>query len=145
MVTFDVNQIGFACLGGLLLGIATSFNYIVRGKVTGMSGIAYGIISVNKCTRLLMQPSYLKNSPSLAECSSFLRYFISSTAMASTEGSNLSVPKIKSINGQHIQGSFYQAFWLASEQNSAMGAQVAMAYADYLASVFDLWWPCARF
>lgn len=55
MVTFDGNQIAFACFGGLLLGIATSFNYIVRGKVTGMSGIAYGIISINKCTSLLMQ------------------------------------------------------------------------------------------
>lgn len=49
MVTFDGNVIGFAALGGILLGVATSLNYIVRGKVTGMSGIFYGIISLNKC------------------------------------------------------------------------------------------------
>jgi hypothetical protein len=51
MVQFDGNQITFACIGGLLLGVATSLNYIVRGKVTGMSGIAYGVISLNKCKK----------------------------------------------------------------------------------------------
>lgn len=48
MVTFEPNQILFASLGGLLLGLATSLNYIIRGKVTGMSGIAYGIVSLNR-------------------------------------------------------------------------------------------------
>lgn len=54
MVTFDTNQIIFASIGGLLLGVATSFNYIVRGKVTGMSGIVYGIISLNRCTQIIL-------------------------------------------------------------------------------------------
>lgn len=54
MVTFDPNQILFASVGGLLLGLATSLNYILRGKVTGMSGIAYGIVSLNKCIMSLI-------------------------------------------------------------------------------------------
>jgi hypothetical protein len=54
MVTFDPSQILFAALGGITLGLATSLNYVVRGKVTGMSGIAYGIISLNKCTTLII-------------------------------------------------------------------------------------------
>lgn len=49
MVTFDGNAVICAATGGLLLGLATSLNYIIRGKVTGMSGIFYGIISLNKC------------------------------------------------------------------------------------------------
>lgn len=49
MVNFVPDAIIFASIGGILLGIATSLNYVVRGKVTGMSGIAYGIISLNKC------------------------------------------------------------------------------------------------
>jgi hypothetical protein len=48
MVQFDGNAIVFAAVGGILLGFSTSLNYIVRGKVTGMSGIAYGIASLNK-------------------------------------------------------------------------------------------------
>ena len=51
MVTFDTNQIIFASIGGLLLRVTTSFTYIVRRKGTGMSGIAYGIISLNRCTK----------------------------------------------------------------------------------------------
>ena len=108
MVTFDGSQIGFACVGGLLLGIATSFNYIVRGKVTGMSGIAYGIISLNKCTSMSTQPSYHKNSPLLEACSSSLRYFTLSTVMPSMEGSNLLVLKIKLLNGPRIPDLCYQ-------------------------------------
>lgn len=54
MVAFDLNTITFAAIGGLLLGLATSLNYIIRGKVTGMSGIAYGIISLNKCIHIFI-------------------------------------------------------------------------------------------
>lgn len=50
MVTWDGDQIIFAAVGGIILGIATSINYILRGKVTGMSGIIFGIVSLNKCT-----------------------------------------------------------------------------------------------
>lgn len=38
----------YASLGGIILGLATTLNYAVRGKVTGMSGIVFGIISWNK-------------------------------------------------------------------------------------------------
>ena len=48
MVVFDEKAIAFAAGGGLILGVATSLNYILRGKVTGMSGIVYGIVSLNK-------------------------------------------------------------------------------------------------
>lgn len=37
-----------------MLGIATSLNYIVRGKVTGMSGIVYGIVSLDKGTMFFL-------------------------------------------------------------------------------------------
>lgn len=50
MVNFNPDQIIFAAVGGILLGIATSINYVIRGKVTGMSGIVYGIVSLNKST-----------------------------------------------------------------------------------------------
>ena len=48
MVQFDGQYVLCAALGGILLGVATSINYILRGKVTGMSGIVFGIISINK-------------------------------------------------------------------------------------------------
>lgn len=48
MVQFDSSYILCAALGGILLGVATSANYILRGKVTGMSGIVFGIVSLNK-------------------------------------------------------------------------------------------------
>ena len=62
MVYFDSQYVLCAALGGLLLGIATSINYILRGKVTGMSGIVFGIITLNKSTFSLTQPKCLKNS-----------------------------------------------------------------------------------
>lgn len=52
-ITIDTNAITFAIVGGLTLGLATSLNYIVRGKVTGMSGIAFGLISPSKSTKKL--------------------------------------------------------------------------------------------
>jgi hypothetical protein len=48
MLGGDSTEYLYAALGGLLLGIATSINYMFRGKVTGMSGIVYSIISFNK-------------------------------------------------------------------------------------------------
>lgn len=48
MVIFETDPVIFAAIGGIILGIATSLNYIVRGKVTGMSGIVFGIVSLDK-------------------------------------------------------------------------------------------------
>jgi uncharacterized membrane protein YedE/YeeE len=42
------NSYYLAIVGGILLGIATSLNYCLRGKVTGMSGILFGIVTLNK-------------------------------------------------------------------------------------------------
>ena len=50
MVNFNSDQIIFAAVGGILLGLATSINYVIRGKVTGMSGIVFGIVSCNQST-----------------------------------------------------------------------------------------------
>jgi hypothetical protein len=50
MVLVDTDPYYFAAIGGLLLGIATTLNYALRGRVTGMSGMIYGILTVHKCT-----------------------------------------------------------------------------------------------
>lgn len=48
MVEFDIDAVVCAAIGGILLGISTSINYVIRGKVTGMSGIVFGVVSLNK-------------------------------------------------------------------------------------------------
>ena len=50
MDALETNPLIFAAIGGSILGLATSLNYIIRGKVTGMSGIVFGIASMDKCT-----------------------------------------------------------------------------------------------
>jgi uncharacterized membrane-anchored protein YitT (DUF2179 family) len=55
MIDIDTNPLYYAAAGGILLGIATSLNYCLRGKVTGMSGIVFGIVSLNKCSHAHMQ------------------------------------------------------------------------------------------
>jgi hypothetical protein len=60
MIDINTNPLYYAAAGGILLGIATSLNYCLRGKVTGMSGIVFGIVSLNKCNPNLMQKKYQK-------------------------------------------------------------------------------------
>lgn len=48
MVDINTNPLYYASAGGVILGIATSLNYCVRGKVTGMSGIVDSISSFKK-------------------------------------------------------------------------------------------------
>ena len=50
MVIVDENPFYYAAAGGIILGISTSINYVLRGKVTGMSGMVYGVASLQKCT-----------------------------------------------------------------------------------------------
>lgn len=50
MVDVSTNPLYFAAAGGIILGLATSLNYCLRGKVTGMSGMVFGVISCNKGT-----------------------------------------------------------------------------------------------
>jgi hypothetical protein len=49
-VDISTNPLYFAAAGGVILAIATSLNYCLRGKVTGMSGIIFGLASCKKGT-----------------------------------------------------------------------------------------------
>lgn len=55
MVLVDENPFYYAAIGGLLLGLATTLNYALRGRVTGMSGMIYGILTLHKGTPPLTQ------------------------------------------------------------------------------------------
>ena len=48
MVDIHSNPLYYAASGGLILGLSISLHYILKGNVTGMSGILYGIASLNK-------------------------------------------------------------------------------------------------
>jgi uncharacterized membrane protein YedE/YeeE len=52
MIDITTNPLYYAAAGGFILGIATSLNYCLRGKVTGMSGIVFGVVSCNKGTHI---------------------------------------------------------------------------------------------
>jgi hypothetical protein len=52
MVDINTNPLYYAATGGIILGIATSLNYCLRGKVTGMSGIVYQLTTCNTCTNI---------------------------------------------------------------------------------------------
>lgn len=41
-------DIEVACIGGLLIGLATSLHYIVKGRITGFSGIFYSLITYDE-------------------------------------------------------------------------------------------------
>lgn len=53
MVHVDPTALVYAAIGGALLGISTSLHYALRGKITGMSGLLYSLISINRSTLLL--------------------------------------------------------------------------------------------
>ncbi len=53
-LSFDSNALYYAACGGLILGIACSLNYIIRGKDTGMTRIAYNFATFNKRMNLLI-------------------------------------------------------------------------------------------
>ena len=48
MVDLHTNHIHYAAIGGIVLAISVSFHYILKGNVTGMSDVIYGIFSFNK-------------------------------------------------------------------------------------------------
>lgn len=54
MVDIETNPLYYAAAGGIILGLATSLHYILKGNVTGMSGIVYGIASLNMGTAALI-------------------------------------------------------------------------------------------
>lgn len=54
MVDIETNPLYYAATGGIFIGIATSIHYVLKGNVTGMSGILYGIISLEKSKNIFI-------------------------------------------------------------------------------------------
>ena len=44
----NLKDIYLAAAGGLIIGIATSIHYLLKGRVTGFSGIFYSLITFDK-------------------------------------------------------------------------------------------------
>ena len=44
----ETNPLYYAAVGGLIIGLSTSIHYILKGNVTGMSGIVFGIASLDQ-------------------------------------------------------------------------------------------------
>lgn len=48
MVYWNGYDIALGVIGGVLIGVATSIHYLLKGRVTGFSGIVYSIITFDK-------------------------------------------------------------------------------------------------
>lgn len=48
MVLYSGYDYGMATVGGILISLSTSFNLLFKGRITGMSGIMYGFITLNE-------------------------------------------------------------------------------------------------
>lgn len=48
MVFWNPQDIGLGIIGGVLIGIATSIHFLVKGRVTGFSGIVFSIITYDQ-------------------------------------------------------------------------------------------------
>lgn len=48
MVNIEDNPLYYASIGGIIIGISTSLNYALRGSVTGMSGMLYSTVTLDK-------------------------------------------------------------------------------------------------
>ena len=59
MVYIDTTSLYYAAIGGALLGIATSLNFGLRGKITGMSGLMYTLVSFNRSISFYIQRTCL--------------------------------------------------------------------------------------
>jgi len=92
-----MNPLYYAAAGGVILGIATSLNYCLRGKVTGMSGIVYNLSICNKSTLINIQHNYLKNCPLLEVCLSLLAFSSIFLDMAPTMDSHHSDHNFRSL------------------------------------------------
>ena len=47
-VTINGSDAGFAVFGGFLIAFSTSLHLYLKGRITGMSGIFYSLISLDK-------------------------------------------------------------------------------------------------
>lgn len=54
MVNIEDNPLYYATIGGIIIGLATSLNYVFRGSVTGMSGMLYSTVTLDKSTFCLI-------------------------------------------------------------------------------------------
>jgi drug/metabolite transporter (DMT)-like permease len=61
MVDINSNPLYYAAIGGIIIGIATSLNYALRGSVTGMSGMVYGTVNLDKSIFYLTLDEMPKN------------------------------------------------------------------------------------
>lgn len=50
----DRESLCYAAYGGLILGAACTANYVIRGKDTGMTRIAYNLVTMNKGISILI-------------------------------------------------------------------------------------------
>jgi hypothetical protein len=48
LINFNTTDIGFAILGGALIGLATTLHLLLKGRVTGFSGIFFSLITYDK-------------------------------------------------------------------------------------------------
>lgn len=81
MVDVNTNPLYYAAVGGVILGIATSLNYCLRGKVTGMSGIIFGLTSCKLGNAGNIKMNSLRNCRLLEECWSLQASSLTSLAM----------------------------------------------------------------
>ena len=59
-LTTEKNSLFFAVCGGLILGFACTLNYVIRGKDTGMTRIAFNLATMNTCTLNLIKLSCVR-------------------------------------------------------------------------------------
>ncbi len=50
MVSITYADAVFGLIGGFLISFSTSFHLLLKGRVTGMSGIFYSLITYDKTT-----------------------------------------------------------------------------------------------
>lgn len=75
MTYFNSYDIGLSTLGGIIIGIATSIHMILKGRVTGFSGLLYSIISFernNFIWKLALILSVIASSASMFKYYGFL-------------------------------------------------------------------------
>lgn len=140
MVLVDENPYYFAAAGGVLLGIATSLNYCLRGRVTGMSGTLYGILTLHKGISPARQRIWAKNCPSLEGCCWHLAYSLISSATAPPTASLPSAHKTALQVRLLSQDSHWEGCWLDLGQSFPTGVRVDMDFAGWQGSAQGHWW-----
>lgn len=55
MVDIETNPLYYASIGGIILALSTSLHYVLKGNVTGISGIIYDIAFFNMSKYKLTQ------------------------------------------------------------------------------------------